>query len=199
MPGKPYVRRVVCSRWFGIGASMSHDARQYSPTGREPVIVEPGREDDLPAIMDILNYTIMNSNATLATQPVTRHRPAQRRIGRPSPQARLHRGGDLPRVRGQEPPVPQLRVDGTPLPAPSSLGARMAAMAERFVIPMIWRGRLLKRDEATGSLSCRPSPPGWRACSTLISTGSCAGSLLGPSKRRPTGPEWQTWPGPSRT
>ena len=50
---------------------MSHDARQYSSTGREPVIVEPGREDHLPAITDILNYTIMNSNATLATQPVT--------------------------------------------------------------------------------------------------------------------------------
>src|ERR1700726_4850320 len=44
---------------------------QHSPTGGEPVIVEPGREDDLPAIADILNYTIMNSNATLATQPVT--------------------------------------------------------------------------------------------------------------------------------
>jgi phosphinothricin acetyltransferase len=50
---------------------MSHDARQHSPAGREPLIVEPGREDDLPAITDILNYTIVNSNATLATEPVT--------------------------------------------------------------------------------------------------------------------------------
>jgi hypothetical protein len=55
----------------GIDASMSHDARQHSPAGREPLIVEPGREDDLSAITDILNYTIMNSNATLATEPVT--------------------------------------------------------------------------------------------------------------------------------
>jgi phosphinothricin acetyltransferase len=50
---------------------MSHDAQQHSPAGREPVMIDPGREDDLPAITDILNYTIMNSNATLATQPVT--------------------------------------------------------------------------------------------------------------------------------
>jgi Aminoglycoside/hydroxyurea antibiotic resistance kinase len=42
-----------------------------------------------------------------------------------------------------------------------------------------------------------PSPPGWRACSISIPAGSCAGSLPGPSKRRRTGPEWQTWPGPS--
>jgi phosphinothricin acetyltransferase len=34
-------------------------------------MIEPGREDDLPAIVDILNYTIMNSNATLAAQPVS--------------------------------------------------------------------------------------------------------------------------------
>ena len=50
---------------------MSRDARQHPPAGLEPLIVEPGREDDLPAITGILNYTIMNSNATLATEPVT--------------------------------------------------------------------------------------------------------------------------------
>jgi phosphinothricin acetyltransferase len=50
---------------------MSHDAQVYSSAGPEPVIIEPGREDDLAAIVDILNYTIMNSNATLATQPVS--------------------------------------------------------------------------------------------------------------------------------
>jgi phosphinothricin acetyltransferase len=59
------------SEVVGIYASMSRDASQHSPAGREPLIVEPGREDDLPAITDILNYTIMNSNATLATEPVT--------------------------------------------------------------------------------------------------------------------------------
>ncbi len=50
---------------------MSHDARQDSPAGRESLVIEPGREDDLPGITEILNYTIMNSNATLATEPVT--------------------------------------------------------------------------------------------------------------------------------
>jgi len=50
---------------------MSRDAQTSSPAGLEPVTVEPGREDDLPAIVDILNYTIMNSNATLDTQPVS--------------------------------------------------------------------------------------------------------------------------------
>jgi len=49
---------------------MSRDARQ-SPAGLEAVTVEPGREDDLPAITAVLNYTITNSNATLATEPVT--------------------------------------------------------------------------------------------------------------------------------
>jgi phosphinothricin acetyltransferase len=50
---------------------MSLDVRRHSPAGRGPVIVGPGGEDDLQAITDILNYTIMNSNATLATEPVT--------------------------------------------------------------------------------------------------------------------------------
>ena len=50
---------------------MSRDAQTSSPAGLEPVTVEPGREDDLPAIVDILNYTIMNSNATLDTQSVS--------------------------------------------------------------------------------------------------------------------------------
>ena len=50
---------------------MSHDARQYPRAGHESLIIEPGREDGLPAIAEILNYTIVNSNATLATEPVT--------------------------------------------------------------------------------------------------------------------------------
>ncbi len=54
-----------------MDAGMSHDAREYPSAGPEAVIIEPGREDDLPAIVDILNYAIMNSNATLATRPVS--------------------------------------------------------------------------------------------------------------------------------
>jgi len=50
---------------------MDHDAQAYLPGGLEPVMIERGREDDLPGIVDILNHTIMNSNATLATQPVS--------------------------------------------------------------------------------------------------------------------------------
>jgi phosphinothricin acetyltransferase len=49
---------------------MRHDARQYPQIGREPFAIKPGSEDDLPAIAEILNYTIVNSNATLATEPV---------------------------------------------------------------------------------------------------------------------------------
>jgi phosphinothricin acetyltransferase len=36
-----------------------------------PLIIEPGGEDDLPGIADVLNYTITNSNATLAAQLVS--------------------------------------------------------------------------------------------------------------------------------
>jgi phosphinothricin acetyltransferase len=50
---------------------MSRNDRQHSPDDLEPLIVEPGREDDLPEITDILNYTIVNSNATLAAEPVS--------------------------------------------------------------------------------------------------------------------------------
>jgi phosphinothricin acetyltransferase len=38
---------------------------------RELVRTGPGTEDDLPAIVDILNYAAANSNATLASEPVT--------------------------------------------------------------------------------------------------------------------------------
>jgi phosphinothricin acetyltransferase len=34
-----------------------------------PVEIGPGTEDDLPAIVGILNHAVVNSNATLATQP----------------------------------------------------------------------------------------------------------------------------------
>jgi phosphinothricin acetyltransferase len=37
----------------------------------QPIAIGPGVQDDLPAIVDILNYTIMNSNATLATEPTS--------------------------------------------------------------------------------------------------------------------------------
>jgi phosphinothricin acetyltransferase len=52
-------------------ADMSQHADAYSSRDLEPVKVEPGVEDDLPAIVDILNYAIMNSNATLTTQPTS--------------------------------------------------------------------------------------------------------------------------------
>ena len=55
---------------------MEHDDLAQSPAEPEPaepepVMIEPGREDDLPEIVDILNDAILNSNATLGTQPVT--------------------------------------------------------------------------------------------------------------------------------
>jgi phosphinothricin acetyltransferase len=47
----------------GISSSSSADPR--------PVEIGPGTKDDLPAIVAILNYTIVNSDATLTSQPVT--------------------------------------------------------------------------------------------------------------------------------
>jgi phosphinothricin acetyltransferase len=37
----------------------------------ESVAIGPGAEGDLPAIVDILNYAIVNSNATLTTHPIS--------------------------------------------------------------------------------------------------------------------------------
>lgn len=45
--------------------------RAHSSADGDPVEIGPGSEDDLPAIADILNYTIMNSDATFTSQPVT--------------------------------------------------------------------------------------------------------------------------------
>lgn len=50
---------------------MSRGAQAIPPADSEPVTVEPGREHDLPEIVDILNYTIANSNAALDTQSVS--------------------------------------------------------------------------------------------------------------------------------
>jgi phosphinothricin acetyltransferase len=61
----------VASRDSLDHADMSQGTDAYSSAGLEPVTVEPGSEDDLPAIVEILNYTIMNSNATLATEPTS--------------------------------------------------------------------------------------------------------------------------------
>ncbi len=51
----------------GIDANMSQDANPDSSAGLEPVAIGAGAEDDLPAIVDILNDAIVNSNATLTT------------------------------------------------------------------------------------------------------------------------------------
>jgi phosphinothricin acetyltransferase len=37
----------------------------------ESFLIAPGAEGDLPGIVDVLNFTIMNSNATLVAQPVS--------------------------------------------------------------------------------------------------------------------------------
>lgn len=50
---------------------MEQDAEVYSPAGLEPIVIGHGTEADLPAIVEVLNYTIMNSNATLATEPAS--------------------------------------------------------------------------------------------------------------------------------
>jgi phosphinothricin acetyltransferase len=50
---------------------MSPGPGQRPPADREPLVIGPGREGDLPAITAILNEAIVNSNATLSTEPVT--------------------------------------------------------------------------------------------------------------------------------
>jgi phosphinothricin acetyltransferase len=50
---------------------MSHQADPRVPDRQEPPAIEAGTEGDLPAVVDILNYTIMNSNATLSAQPTS--------------------------------------------------------------------------------------------------------------------------------
>jgi phosphinothricin acetyltransferase len=43
----------------------------HAPAYDDPVGIGPGTEDDLPTIVEILNYTIVNSDATFTSQPVT--------------------------------------------------------------------------------------------------------------------------------
>ncbi|MFD0967371.1 GNAT family N-acetyltransferase [Plantactinospora endophytica] len=39
------------------------------PVNLAPVVIGPATEDDLPGIVEILNYTVANSHATFATRP----------------------------------------------------------------------------------------------------------------------------------
>jgi phosphinothricin acetyltransferase len=50
---------------------MNQGTSPCSSAGPEPVVIGPATESDLPAIVDILNYAILNSNATLTTQPTS--------------------------------------------------------------------------------------------------------------------------------
>lgn len=51
--------------------AVEQDAEVHSSAGLEPIAIGHGTEADLPAIVEILNYTITNSNATLATEPTS--------------------------------------------------------------------------------------------------------------------------------
>jgi phosphinothricin acetyltransferase len=42
-----------------------------APAGPDPVAIGPGNEHDLPGIVEILNYTAVNSHATFATRPTS--------------------------------------------------------------------------------------------------------------------------------
>ena len=50
---------------------MNQRTSSFSSADPHPVEIGPGTKGDLPAIVAILNYTIVNSNATLTSQPVT--------------------------------------------------------------------------------------------------------------------------------
>jgi len=55
--------------------------------GPAQVKITAGTEDDLLAIVGILNYTAANSMARFETRPVS---VAERRVGRAAPEVRLH-------------------------------------------------------------------------------------------------------------
>src|SRR5262245_58562305 len=50
---------------------MNHRPIRFSPASPRPVEIGPAAEDDLPAIVAILNYTIANSDATFSSEPAT--------------------------------------------------------------------------------------------------------------------------------
>jgi phosphinothricin acetyltransferase len=50
---------------------MDQETSASSSVGPETVVIGPATESDLPAIVDVLNYAIVNSNATLTTQPAS--------------------------------------------------------------------------------------------------------------------------------
>jgi len=50
---------------------MNHRPITFSPASPRPVEIGPATEDDLPAIVAILNYAIANSDATFSSEPAT--------------------------------------------------------------------------------------------------------------------------------
>ncbi len=50
---------------------MNQETGPFPPTDPRPAEIAPATEDDLPAIVAILNYAIENSDATLTSEPVT--------------------------------------------------------------------------------------------------------------------------------
>jgi phosphinothricin acetyltransferase len=50
---------------------MNQRGSRFPVADAHPIEIEHGTEDDLPAIVAILNYTIANSYATLTSEPVT--------------------------------------------------------------------------------------------------------------------------------
>lgn len=50
---------------------MNQGTSSFPAADPHPVEIGPGTEDDLPAIVAILNYAIVNSDATFTSEPVT--------------------------------------------------------------------------------------------------------------------------------
>lgn len=50
---------------------MSQGSSSFPSADPYPIEIGPGTEEDLPAIVAILNYTIVNSDATFTSEPVT--------------------------------------------------------------------------------------------------------------------------------
>jgi hypothetical protein len=83
---------------------MDQETRAPSSADPETVVVGAATESDLPAIVDVLNYAIVSSNATLTTQPtsVDERRDWLKRFSPTGPHRLLvaRRGSHVPSMKG---------------------------------------------------------------------------------------------------
>ncbi|MEN3305018.1 MAG: phosphinothricin acetyltransferase, partial [Micromonosporaceae bacterium] len=60
-----------CAGWLGYRIEVSQRTDANVTADMNPVMIGPATEDDLPGIVEILNYTVANSMASFATRPAS--------------------------------------------------------------------------------------------------------------------------------